>query len=199
MGQGSVVRSVSENAKMKNHRFRSPRWRFVEISASPVGRNGYKASSLHAGPGGAGRSLSRRRRPRDGGRWVSRPAARRLPRVLVVAFSGAGGGWHGTPTSPPTGQPGRRRRVRAAGWAGFERAASRSCRPGAARDAAARDAAAPRLSRKMSRSEACSEFGNFTTLLVICPDDSTRIELNPKTTAPLPQDGFGMNSGKPQI
>ena len=76
--------------------------------------------------------------------------------MLVVAFSGAGGGWHGTPTWPPTGQPGRRRRVRAAGWAGFERAASRSCRPGAARDAAARDAAAPGLSRKMSRSEACA-------------------------------------------
>ena len=37
-----------------------------------------------------------------------------------------------------------------------------------------------------------SEFGDFTTLLVICPDDSTRIELNPQPTAPLPQEGFGM-------
>ena len=37
-----------------------------------------------------------------------------------------------------------------------------------------------------------SEFPDFTTLFVICPDDSTRIELNPQTTAPLPQDGFGM-------
>ena len=38
-----------------------------------------------------------------------------------------------------------------------------------------------------------SEFGDFTTLLVICPDDSTGIELNPQPTAPLPREGFGMN------
>ena len=38
-----------------------------------------------------------------------------------------------------------------------------------------------------------SEFEDFTTLLVICPDDSTRIELNPQPTAPLPQGGFGMS------
>ena len=38
-----------------------------------------------------------------------------------------------------------------------------------------------------------SEFGDFTTLLVIRPEDSTRIELNPQPTAPLPQEGFGMN------
>ena len=123
-----------------------------------------------------------------------------------------------------------------AGRAGLARAASRSCRPGAARDAAA-----PGLSRKTSRSEACaaplaspsppppptapsmatssmpfsavnwptiapfkagetrvasdSEFGDFTTLLVIRLDDSTRIELNPQPTAPLPQEGFGMSTG----
>ena len=29
--------------------------------------------------------------------------------MLVVAFSGAGGGWYGAPTSPPTGRPGCRR------------------------------------------------------------------------------------------
>ena len=158
----------------------------MEISARPVGRNGYKTSSLHSGLGGAGRSLSRRRRSYDDGRWVSRPAARRLSRGLGVAFSCAGGGWHGTPTSLPTGQSGRRRSaprspcagrrpwavrgvVRVwvrdaslmvgrlgwlhapASWAGFARADSRSCRPGAARDAAA-----PGLSCKMSRSEACA-------------------------------------------
>ena len=37
-----------------------------------------------------------------------------------------------------------------------------------------------------------SEFEDFTTLLVIRPDGSTRIELNPQPTAPLPQEGFGM-------
>jgi hypothetical protein len=37
-----------------------------------------------------------------------------------------------------------------------------------------------------------NEFGDFTTLLVICPDDSTGIELNPQPTAPLPREGFGM-------
>ena len=40
-----------------------------------------------------------------------------------------------------------------------------------------------------------NEFGDFTTLLVICPDDSTGIELNPQPTAPLPREGFGMNFG----
>ena len=39
-----------------------------------------------------------------------------------------------------------------------------------------------------------SEFGDFTTLLVICPDDSTGIELNPQPTAPLPREGFGMRT-----
>ena len=49
-----------------------PGRRFVKISTSSVGRNGYKTSALHAGPGGAGRSLSRHRRSRDGGRWAAR-------------------------------------------------------------------------------------------------------------------------------
>ena len=42
-----------------------------------------------------------------------------------------------------------------------------------------------------------SEFGDFTTLLVIRPEDSTRIELNPQPTAPLPQEGFGMKVDLP--
>ena len=53
--------------------------------------------------------MSRRRRSRDGGRWVSRPAAMRLSRGMGVDFSCAGAGWHGTPISLPTGQSGRRR------------------------------------------------------------------------------------------
>ena len=69
-----------------------PGRRFVKISTSSVGRNGYKTSALHAGPGGAGRSLSRHRRSRDGGRWVSRPAAMRLSRGMGVDFSCAGAG-----------------------------------------------------------------------------------------------------------
>ena len=63
----------------------------------------------HAGPGGVGRSLSRRRRPRDGGRWAAWTSVRRPSRGQVVAFGGTGGGCHGTPTSPPTGQPERPR------------------------------------------------------------------------------------------
>ena len=55
--------------------------------------------------------MSRRRRPRDGGRWAAWTGARRPSRGLVVAFGGTGGGWHGTPTSPRTGQPERPRSV----------------------------------------------------------------------------------------
>ena len=49
-------------------------------------------------PGGAGRSLSRRRRPRDGCRRAARQRPGGSHLGLVVTFSGAGGGWHGTPT-----------------------------------------------------------------------------------------------------
>ena len=47
--------------------------------------------------------MSRRRRPRDGGRWAAWTGARRPSRGLVVAFGGTGGGCHGTPTSPRPG------------------------------------------------------------------------------------------------
>ena len=197
---------------------------------------------LHAGPGGVGRSLSRRRRPRDGGRWAAWTSVRRPSRGQVVAFGGTGGGCHGTPTSPPTGQPERPRsapRMPCAGgrpWA--VRGVVRACQPAglawraqphghAAQAPPAtpphRDYHARRPDMRRARhrwrararprprlhppwpprpclSRLCqpvnwptiapfkagetrvasdSEFGDFTTLLVIRPDDSTRIELKP--------------------
>ena len=103
-GLGSGARSVSENASVNRRRFGSPPAEICgDLREHCCGSQRLETPLVarRSGRGGAVVVAS----PSAGGRWPAWTGARRPSRGLVVAFGGTGGGWHGPPTSPPTGQP----------------------------------------------------------------------------------------------